>query len=882
MVHKLNRINIEIFSKSLRKLLRASGYFQKNLAKELGLHPKVFSRKLSEKGNGHLTRHELWRIITILVEWQVITTKDEVLHLLEEAEVVPESYSTQDWEALPLKKIANKGVMHSKQMENVHAHTLRHNLPAQLTRLVGREEEMEQIRQLLEQDEVRLVTLVGAGGSGKTRLALQVGDGLATMFAHGVWFVPLASVRDSSLVPQSIMQTFDIIATPGLPAMQSLIKFLRGKQLLLILDNFEQVGEAAAAVGELLISAPGLKVVVTSRVVLHLYGESEFKVQPLDIPDSRAMLDLEKIDQYSSVQLFIDRARLVMPDFRLTTENAATIGQICARVDGLPLGLELAAARIKVLPPAQLLERLSTARLSVLVGGARNLPDRQQTLRNTIIWSYGLLSSAEQAWFARMGVFSGGWTLEATEAMMQAVVASQHLADASVTEPTLDLLERLVDNSLLVRSPVMDGQLRFTLLETLREYALEQLNTHGELERLKDWHACYYLGVVEEAEIGLKGAQQLVWQARLVAEQDNIRAALEWSLQRARAGMTMSGPMYHRCRSTRGVKGAARNETMLLETVTSQKICAVEVCLRLPAALRAYWEWQGHLVEGRVWLEAALAIALEEGVGGSTLAARAKALSEAARLVCLQNEQDRAVTLAEESIALWRQLDDPKGLANALFHRGWPAFPLGEFELIKSVYRDALQLLSATDELWLRGQLLFYRGTASGFTGDFGQMRSYYAQSRELFGQVGDRCAIADVLKDQGGMAILEGNYHEAISDLVESIVLSHKLGHKQFVGTGLGLLGFAVGMRGEPDPVSASLQAAKLWSAANSIQQAVGLHSWLGNLARVQEMIFQIRARVDDEDWKTAWRAGRSLTEEQAIQAAMASQHDSIFSTIT
>ncbi len=875
----MNRINVEILSKSLRKLLRANHYFQKNLAKELGLHHKVLSRKLSDNGDGRLTRQELWRIITILVEWQVITTKDEVLHLLEEAEVVPGSYSTQDWEALPFHKLANKGVMQPEQINHIHLHPLRHNLPAQLTRLVGREEEMEQVRQLLGQDEVRLVTLVGAGGSGKTRLALQVADGLANMFAHGVWFVPLASVRDSSLVPQSITQSLHIKATPGLPAVQSLTKYLRSKQLLLILDNFEQVEDAAAVLGELLSAAPGLKALVTSRAVLHLYGESELKVQPLDIPDTSAMLDMEKIGQYSSVQLFIDRARLVMPNFRLTTENAASIAQICARVDGLPLGLELAAARIKMLPPALLLERLTAARLSVLVGGARNLPNRQQTLRNTIKWSYDLLSAAEQVWFARLGVFSGGWTLEAAEAMMQAVVVGQHLEDATVSESTLNLLEHLVDNSLVVRLPVMDGQVRFTLLETLREYALEQLNAHGELERLRDWHACYYLGLVEEAEVGLKGAQQIEWQARLVTEQDNFRAALEWSLQRARARTMISEFACPGCGSTGETrasvkaKEASRIETISPEKVPVARLLAVEVLLRLASALRSYWEWQGLLVEGRVWLEAALAIALEEEVGESTLAARAKALSEAARLVCLQNEQDRAVALAEESIALWRQLNDPKGLANALFHRGWPALTQGNYELIKCLYGEALQLLSATDEVWLRGQLLFYLGAAAGFTNEFGQMRSYYNQSRELFGQVGDRCAIADVLKDQGGMAILEGNYTEAISDLVESIVLSHKLGHKQFVGTGLGLLGFAVGMRGEPDPVSASLQAAKLWSAANSIQQAVGFHSWIENIARVQEMIFQIRARVDDEDWKAAWRAGRSLTEEQAIQEAMALQ---------
>jgi predicted ATPase len=875
----LKRINARAFSNDVRNYLRAVDSFQKELANELGLHPKVLSRKLNNNGDAHLTAEEVRRIIAALARWEAITTYDEALHLLELAGMEPDSFSDQEWETAPLSQLAGRGVARGTQAD----YPLRHNLPASLTRLVGRAEAVEQLRQLLGQDEVRLVTLVGPGGSGKTRLALHVAHELIHTFARGVWFVSLAAVRDAAVVPQRIMQDLGIKATPDLSAVQSLTTYLKDKQLLLLLDNFEQIAEAAGAIGELLAAAPGLKVLVTSRVVLDLYGENEFNVAPLDVPDLDAALDIEKLAQYGAVQLFVERARAVVPDFALTYENAASIAQICARVDGLPLALELAAARVKVLPPGLLLERLSEGRLSLLTGGARNIPDRQRALRKTITWSYDLLSAPEQAWFARMGVFSGGWSLEAAEAMMQAIIEGQSLdlGDTSVPGFRLDMLERLVDTSLLVRLLVVAGQVRFTLLETLREYALERLNIQGELECLRDWHAYYYLGVAEAAEIGLKGAQQIEWQARLVTEQDNFRAALEWSFQRARAGKTISFPPCLPSRSTGETGGtgeASRGEVAPSEPVPHTRLLAVEVCMRLAAALRPYWEWQGQLAEGRGCLEAALAISLEEGVGRTTLAARAKALSEAARLVCLQNVQDRAVALAEESITLWRQLEDPKGLASALFYRGWPAQALGDHELAKSVYQQALQLLSPRNDVWLRAQLLFYLGAVAGFTHDFERMRSYYTQSRELFEQVGDRSAIADVWKDQGGMAILEGNYSEAIANLVKGIRLSHELGHKQFVASGMGLLGFAVGLRGEPDPTSASLHAAKLWAAANNMQQAIGSSPWLGNMSRAQEMILQIRARVDKESWRAAWHAGRSFTEEQAIAACLAYTDSSIF----
>ena len=418
-------------------------------------------------------------------------------------------------------------------------------------------------------------------------------------------------------------------------------------------------------------------------------------------------------------------------------------------------------------------------------------------------------------------------------------------------------------------------QVRLTLLDTLREYALEQLNAHGECERLRDWHACYYLEEAEAAERGLRGPQQLVWRGQLVAERDNFRAALGWSLQRARAGtcMTISDP----CRLKHELTGDIQdttipvgNETGPPEIAHATRLPAAAVALRLAAALRPYWEWQGHMVEGRRWFDAALALPLAEDAGSTARAARAKALSEAARLVCLQNEQDKAVELAEESIALWRQLDDPEGLATALLYRSRPAIALGDNELAKCVCEQGLQLLSPTGDVWLRAQLLFYLGAAAGFTFNFEQMRSYYAQSRELFEQVGDKSAIADVTKDRGGMAILEGNFTEAISNLLQSIKLSHELGYKQYIATAIGLLGFAVGMRGEPDPYTASLQTAQLWGAKDSLMGIIGSSSWLSSRPFVQEIIRQIKARVDEASWHAAWLEGYSLTEEQAIAACL------------
>lgn len=872
-------INDKAFSNYLHELLRRTDHFQNDLADALSLHPKVLSRKLNGYENAHLTAQEVWKIIGTLIQWKAITAQDEVLELLELAQIEPDTFSTEEWQALTINQGEDRSAKHSTFASNIRIHSLRQNVSASLTPLIGREKVVAQLRELVGDAEVRLVTLVGPGGCGKTRLAQQLASELKEAFADGVWFVPLASIGNAILVPQSIMQGLHIRPTLAMSGVQTLIAHLQNKQLLLILDNFEHLGEAAPVVSELLAAAPGLKVLVTSRKVVHLYGESVFNVPSLDYPASHVGLDTKELLQYSAVKLFVERARALVSGFALTSENAASIAQICARVDGLPLALELAAARVRVLPPERLLARLEEARLSMLTGGARDLPDRQQTLRNTIKWSYNLLSPVERAWFARLGVFSGGCSLEAVEAMMSALGNVDESARQEDTDGTifpLDLLVSLMDNSLLVRLPETGGQVRFTLLETLHEYALEQLKARGEYERLRDWHSCYYLGVAEAAEVGLRGSQQIMWRTRLVEERDNFRWALWWSLRRANvSASTIIGciehPTYGIVSETRVTGKAVEKETASPGTVLSTGQLAVDVSLRLASALRPYWEWQGHLVEGYRWFNAALGIELAKEAEKTTLAARAKALSEVSRLACLQNEQDKAIELAEASIMLWRQLDNPEGLATALLQRGWAAIALGEYQQAKSCYEEGLQLLSSTGNVWLRAQMLFYLGAVAGFTYDFEQMRAYYAQSRELFEQVGDKSAIADVLKDQGGLLILEGKFSQAIDNLVRSLDLSYEMGHKHFIAMGTGLLGYAVGARAEPDPETATLQAALLWGAAEAFREAIGVDTWLSSFPAAQIMRQQILERVEEASWQSAWQSGRGLSEEQIVTACKA-----------
>ncbi|HSH78927.1 MAG TPA: adenylate/guanylate cyclase domain-containing protein, partial [Herpetosiphonaceae bacterium] len=432
------------------------------------------------------------------------------------------------------------------------------NLPVQSTPLIGREQAVAALRDLLLRPGVRLVTLTGPGGTGKTRLGLQVAADLLDHFEHGVYFVNLAPISDPALVASAIAQPVAVREHGGKPLLESLKDYLRDKHLLLLLDNFEQVTAAAPLVADLLAAAPRLSVLVTSREVLHLYGEHDVAVLPLTLPDPGHPMPLERLTQYEAVRLFIERAQAARSDFAVTNENAPAVAEICYRLDGLPLAIELAAARIRLLPPQAMLQRL-TSRLRLLIGGARNLPERQQTLRGAIAWSYDLLEQDEQTLFRRLAVFVGGFGLDAVEAVCN--------VPGDLDVDVLDAVESLVGKSLLREAAAADEP-RLGMLETIREYALERLDQGGEADETRRRHAAYFLQVAEEAEPQLAGRQQIAWLNRLELEHDNLRAALRWAIDCGDAA----------------------------------------TALRLVGSLSRFWHDRGYAGEGRQWLAQALAL----------------------------------------------------------------------------------------------------------------------------------------------------------------------------------------------------------------------------------------------------------------------------------
>jgi predicted ATPase/class 3 adenylate cyclase len=474
------------------------------------------------------------------------------------------------------------------------------NLPLQPTLLVGREGEVAEVAERLGGEEVRLLTLTGPGGTGKTRLALQAGADLLEEFDDGVFFVSLATITHPELVPSTIAGSLGLRESAGQSLTETLEGYLHHKHLLLILDNFEQVLEGAPLVGELLGTCPELKVLATSRIPLRLYGEQEYPVPPLELPDLVRLPPLERLTQYEAVRLFVERAKAVKPDFEVTNDNASAVAEICVHLDGLPLAIELAAARTKLLPPQALLSRLGN-RLKLLKGGATNLPARQRTLRATIDWSYELLDEDEKTLFGRLSVFAGGSTLEAIE----------EICDPQGELEALEVVGSLLEKSLLRREERAGGESRFVMLETIQEYAREKLEESGEAEETRRRHAEHYLALTETAEPELLGADQGRWMRRLGTEFANLREAHAWSLEpgegEGRAGMR----------------------------------------LRLAAALWRFWAAQ-RFEEGKVWLQTAL----ERDTGGFP-ALRAKALGALGFILLFQHDYERAMDALEEAIALY-------------------------------------------------------------------------------------------------------------------------------------------------------------------------------------------------------------------------------------
>ncbi len=621
------------------------------------------------------------------------------------------------------------------------------NLPVQLTSFIGREREVAVARQLL--GTTRLLTLTGPGGTGKTRLALHLAAEVVDQFPDGVCFVPLAPVTDRDLVASTIATTLGVQESGGRRPLEGLLEYLREKQILLLLDNFEQVVAAAPLLSELLKVSLGLKVVVTSRAVLHTSGEQEFPVPPLRLPDPKHLPGIESLSQYEAVALFIQRAVAVKPDFAVTNENAPAVAEITSRLDGLPLAIELAAARAKLLPPQAMLARLQH-RLSLLGGGARDLPARQQTLRGAIAWSYDLLDEGGRRLMARCSVFVGGCGLDEAEAVCGP-------ADELGRE-VLDGLAGLVDQSLL-RQHEERGEPRFLMLETIREFALEHLEASGEADEIRRRHALAFLAIAERAEPHLTGPKQLVWLDRLEREHDNLRAAVMWAVDRSQdeIGLCLGGALW-RFWQMRGHLHEARERLVRILAVPGASSHPKARAKALEAAGGiAYWQADFDAAQG--FYESSLAIQRELG----NTAGIANALYNLAFVFFVpQTDTGRAQSLLEESLALYQETGDRAGIAKAHWALSSLLQTTGDYPAALSHLNVSLPILRELDDRFSLGWALHLLGLITSKTGDYDITRAAWSEGLNLFAEARDVSGIALLLDDLSSLALTEGEPERA------------------------------------------------------------------------------------------------------------------------
>ena len=685
------------------------------------------------------------------------------------------------------------------------------SLPAPPAVLVGREREAAALRDLVLRPDVRLVAMTGPGGVGKTRLALEVAAGLEPDFPGGVWFVPLAAIADPGLVLPTVARAMGVRDAGGRPHEERLAALLRDLKALLVLDNIEQVAAAAPAVSGLLAACPAPTVLVTSRARLRVSGEHAFPVSPLSLPDPGRLLPIAELAEVEAIRLFVTLARAADPSFILGKENASAVTEICRRVDGLPLGIELAAAWVPVLPPAAVLTRMER-RLPLLTGGSRDLPARQRTMRATIEWSHDLLTPGEQALFRRLAVFAGGFTLEAAEAVVD-------LRDG----PVLAVLEggiALVDKNLLQKEDAASGEPRFGMLETVREFALERLAASGEEAATREAHAAWCLDLAERGASALRLRSDFAsWLRRLEAEHGNLRAALAWLAE----------------------SGEARD------------------LLRLAGALWRFCYFRGHLTEGRWWLGRAL-----ERATDAPPAVRGNALVGAGTLAHYQGDDGQAAPLLEEGLAASRAAGEPAVAAFALYMLAVAAEDRGDYEGAAPRFEEALALYRASGQQG-EAMALTHLGVVAYGRGDLAKAAALGEQALGLARAEGDAFTTGFALHTLGLVALAVGDHARAGGRFAEALALDQAAGHREGVLHGLAGAAVLATGRGHAE------RAARLLGAAAGLAEEIGVRYALPERAAYERAAAAARARLGESAFAAAWAAGAGMTEEQAVAEATA-----------
>lgn len=691
------------------------------------------------------------------------------------------------------------------------------NLTLPRSPLIGRDHEVAVIQQLLLQDHVGLLTLTGPGGIGKTRLAMQVAVNLLDHFVDGVYFVSLAPIRDPDLVDAAIAQTLGLREAAGQSLAETLQTYLKDRQLLLVLDNFEQVVAAAALVGDLLNICRRLKTLVTSRTTLHLYGEQEFPVPPLALPDLTQLAQSTStatVTQYAAIELFCQRASAAKPDFALTASNVAEVAKICLRLDGLPLAIELAAARIKLFSPSALLTHLQQ-RLPLLTGGPHDQPERQRTLRNDIAWSYDLLTPAEQTLFRRLAVFVGGFSLAAAQAVGN--------ADGDLSIDVLEGVATLVDQNLLKQVEQPGNEARFGMLETIREYGLEQLDASGEAEAIHHHHASFFRTLAATIALGVLPDRQGVGLTRLLIEQANLRLALAWS-QRDDVGS--------------------------------------EIMVQFTGILCEFWILTGFWREGRHWLEAALA----RTTATEWTVTRAGALANVGIMAVMQGDHTPALLWLEEAMPIAQELGAHLAHADVLTALGWMAHGQQNYDLAITRLRHSLAIRHTLGNKILIAGAQVHLADVLYDQHDYAGAQSLYEEALATFQEFEIEFEIADVIQRLGLVAQRQAEYPRAWALLRESLTRWRVLGTLQWKGIPAALEGLA--------DICATrrhyMEAARLFGAAEVLFDALGV-TGLYTRTPAADKHAALSGQLESAAFVAAWAEGRKLTAEQAVDYALA-----------